>query len=146
MAASITVYLENTPYRTAAHNGRHTVYFDEPIDAGGGDTAPDPTEMLLASLGSCSLITMLMYASRKGWKIRSARVELSEKAERTPEGWNTVIQRQIFLEGELDESQQERLLHISKRCPVAQMLTGSIAIETNLNIQDSSANATLPAL
>ncbi|GAB1429221.1 OsmC family protein [Ignavibacteria bacterium] len=132
MATEITVSLGETPYLTTADNGRHIFYIDEPLSAGGGDTAPDPMEMLLASLGSCSLITMKMYATRKEWLIRSMKMKLSISTERTADGQRSVIHRHIIIDGDLDEQQRERIVHISKQCPVARVLSGNVNIETEI--------------
>lgn len=132
VTTEITVSLDEIPYRTTADNGRHLFYIDEPISSGGGDTAPDPMEMLLASLGSCSLITMKMYATRKEWLIRSMKMKLAIYTERTPDGQRSVIHRHIIIDGDLDEQQRERIVHISKQCPVARVLSGSVSIETEI--------------
>ncbi len=41
---------------------QHYVSADEPQGAGGDDSAPNPQELLAASLASCTAITMEMYA------------------------------------------------------------------------------------
>ena len=49
--------------------GHHVLQSDEPSDTGGKDAAPDPHELLLASLGACTSITAQMYAARKRWPL-----------------------------------------------------------------------------
>ncbi len=45
--------------------GNHTLIADEPLGVG-DDAGPDPYALLLSSLGSCKVMTVLMYARKKG--------------------------------------------------------------------------------
>jgi putative redox protein len=106
--------------------GPHTVRFDEPADtAGGTDTGPAPTRMLLASLGACEAITLRMYAARKGWPLTDVRVTLNGS---TRDGV-FVIRRHVEMDGPLDEAQRTRLHEIVNKCPVQKILTGEVRIE-----------------
>ncbi len=96
---------------------------DEPIEVGGANLGPKPTELLLSALASCKIITVQMYASRKGWKVDDMNVELTFMEK---EGDKTVIEKRINFTGELDEKQRARLVEISGRCPVVKMLKDSI--------------------
>jgi len=106
--------------------GSLKVLSDVPIGDGGGDQGPSPHEYLAASLGSCTAMTMLMYARRKDWPLENSEVEVS--IEETP-GRATFV-RKIHLIGPLDETQKQRLLEIADRCPVHKVLSGQIKIET----------------
>lgn len=115
------------PYRTHIQAGAHSLYADEPIADGGGDTGASPYQLLLASLGSCTVITLQMYAQRKGWNIGvQASLNLIREAD------TTTIYREISLSGELDATQRERLLQVAKACPVAKILSGSVVIQSSL--------------
>jgi putative redox protein len=105
--------------------GPHVVRIDEPVESGGTDTGPTPREMLLAALGACEAITLRMYAARKGWPLRDAKVRLTSS---TVEGVY-VIKRQLTLEGELDAAQRARLREIADRCPVQRAITGEVRVE-----------------
>ncbi len=111
----------------------HALVADEPADAGGEDAGPAPHDYLLASLGACTAITLRLYAERKGWALRRVcvRVRRGEPSQRASDGVRVEhLQRDIELEGELDEAQRARLVEIAERCPVHRTLTADIEIAT----------------
>lgn len=120
--------------------GRHTLTADEPASAGGGDTGPDPYALLLASLGSCTSMTIGLYARRKQWpldrvtvRLRHSRVHAADCEHcETKEGSIDRIERDIELAGALSAEQRTRLLEIASRCPVHRTLTSEIDIRTRL--------------
>lgn len=117
-------------FRTEVTNGRHTAVADEPVEVGGSDSAMKPTELLAASLGTCTAITLQMYAQRKDWPLEGVevRVTLDPANPKDPESV-TRMRQEVALEGPLDDEQRERLHVISGRCPVHRMLDGPIEIE-----------------
>ena len=100
----------------------HEWLADEPLDVGGMDLGPKPSELLLSALISCKIITIMMYAGRKGWEVQDVNISLKmgEKSE------ITLIEKSISFTGNLDEAQTQRLIDVSARCPVAKMLGNSI--------------------
>lgn len=116
-------------YQTIATSGNHAVVADEPSDLGGTDTGMNPFGLLLASLGSCTVITLRMYIDRKMWVVDEINVDLELFA--VPDG--NLIETRIHFKGELIDEQIERLLDIAKKCPVHKLITGNVTIETKLN-------------
>ncbi len=104
----------------------HRLSADEEAVKGGENTGPAPHELLLAALGSCTAMTLKVYAERKAWPLRDARVTLNGA---TTDG-RFVITRQIALTGELDAAQRQRLIEIANKCPVHKTLAGEIEIVT----------------
>jgi putative redox protein len=121
-------------------DGRHSLYADEPVATGGGDTGPGPYELLLMALGSCTSMTIEMYATRRKWlleqvvvRLRHERVHAEDCAD--CEDVNSMLDRiELGLEliGPLDEGQRARLLQIAEKCPVHRTLTSKIDIRTSL--------------
>ncbi len=110
---------------------------DEPVDQGGQDSGPKPTEILLGALGSCAVITAKLYAQRKGWDLR--RMEVSLEMERVdPASYPAytgdatilhVIRKHYIIEGDLTEEQKTRLIEIGGKCPVARVLEHPVIFE-----------------
>lgn len=137
MAKRVTVqYLPDYTYSQLLTAGRHGFVADEPEADGGDDLGPSPYELLLWALGSCTAMTLLMYARRKGWDVAECSVHLThdrvhakdcEECEEET-GRVEVIKREISLRGQISEEQKERLLEIAGRCPVHKTITGSPTI------------------
>lgn len=131
----VHIHLGDKNYRTVMHAGRHELISDEPENSGGEDLGPDPYDYLLMALGSCSVITMKMYADRKKWPIEELFVELLHyKKEIKGDGESPekrdVIEKEVIVKGDLTDEQVERLVEISKKCPVHRTLMNSIEIVT----------------
>jgi putative redox protein len=108
----------------------HQLTIDEPGDAGGDDTGPDPRELLAVSLASCTAITMEMYAARKGWEIGHVEVDVEYScAER---GAPTKFQLVMRLPDDLPEEQVERLRVIAAKCPVHRVLDGEVMFQERI--------------
>jgi len=120
--------------------GRHVIHTDEPLDAGGLDTGLSPYDLLCASLGACTAMTLRSYADLKGIALERVGVELTHQkihaadcAEcETREGKIDRIDRLITLEGDLGPQQRATLLEIADKCPVHRTLHSEVLINTRL--------------
>jgi len=108
--------------------GPHELAGDEPRESEGDDTGPSPHELLLAALGSCTSMTVKLYADRKGWPLRGVEVRVTGRSE----GGDYLIARTLHFMGDLHDTQEARLLEIAEKCPVAKTLRGTIQISTAL--------------
>ncbi len=120
--------------------GAHHLVADEPAADGGTDAGPTPYGLLLAALGTCSGMTMRLYADRKGWPLAGTRVRLRHSRDHAADCENCVagdarierIDRELELLGPLTEAQRVRLAEIADHCPVHRTLRSRVEIVTKL--------------
>ena len=103
---------------------------DEPMAFGGLGSGPNPYDLLGAALGSCTAMTLRLFANRKGWPL--VRVAVTVVHARDGAAARDVFARDISLEGELDETQRVKLLEIAERCPVHRTLQHGADVTTRL--------------
>jgi len=133
-----------SPYGERITAGGHQLVADEPTIVGGADSGPTPYDLLLASLGACTAITVRMYAERKGWPLRNVTVRLRHQRIHatdcanceTRTGQLDHIERELEFDGDLTDEQRARLLDIAERCPVHRMLHSEVLISTTQSAQD----------
>ncbi len=133
-------------YRTAIQAGRHALVGDEPESVGGDDDGPTPYGFLLSALGSCTGMTLRMYADRKEWPLDETIVRLShekvhaEDCENcdTEQGQVDRITREIEIRGRLSDDQRERLFEIANKCPVHRTLLGDVDVHSSLRSRDDA--------
>ena len=121
-------------------NGRHEWKADEPIDAGGTDTGPNPYELLLGSLAACTCVTIAWYCQFKKLPLESvsasydfARVHADDckDCDIPNRGFIEKITGNVHIEGNFDDAQRKRLAQIAERCPVHKTLAHGVEFEDN---------------
>ena len=110
----------------------HAVCVDEPEEAGGANRGPSPTRLLAASLASCTAITVVMYADRKGWELGD--LEVAVDFEEGARGKAARFEVTVRLGGPLTEDQTERIRTIAARCPVHRTLVGEVEITDRVEL------------
>ncbi|WP_299821335.1 OsmC family protein [uncultured Pontibacter sp.] len=120
--------------------GSQTMIIDESGVMQGMKPGADPYDFILGALGACTVITLHMYAQRKGWPLEKAEVKLRhdrvhatdcEQCE-SADAKLSQVTKHLHLYGNLNEEQRKRMEAISARCPVQKTLEAGIAIKTIL--------------
>lgn len=127
-------------FTTAMKVGNHHLTADEPTSFGGNDFGPSPYELVSAGLSACTVMTIQMYAKRKGWPLENVEVHTSygkshaqdcDDCETNSAKIDT-FNRDIRFKGDLDEKQIDRLLQIADKCPVHKTLHSDTQIVTKV--------------
>ncbi len=127
-------------FTTQLKVGKHYLLADEPESFGGNDYGPSPYELVSAGLSACTVMTIQMYAKRKGWEVTNVEVHTSYSKSHAQDCENCeddgtkidTFQREIRFSGNLDEKQIQRLLQIADKCPVHKTLHTETQVITTL--------------
>ena len=141
----VAVSIGSEDYTCEIKTENHGLLADEPKAMGGKDLGPSPYEYLLGALGSCTAMTLRMYARRKKWDLEGVVVHLSHSREHPSDCENCddkmaridVIEKLIEMEGDLDIDQRARLMEIAEKCPVNKTLLNAISIRSEELIMSS---------
>ncbi|PHN04888.1 bifunctional alpha/beta hydrolase/OsmC family protein [Flavilitoribacter nigricans] len=142
---AVAVRLGEEGYTTEIMVRHHSLQADEPESVGGNDFGPSPYELVAAGLGACTAMTLQMYARRKKWPLEEVVVHLEHYKDyrsdqenlEDPKSKIDHFSRTIEIEGDLDETQRQRLLEIANKCPVHRTMEGEIEVVTDLRMDKS---------
>jgi putative redox protein len=110
--------IPGTLRQDVAIEGRHRLITDQPEELGGEGSGPSPHELLPAALAACVTVTLVQYGRTKGWDLGEVTVEVEYDKGSTPRRVETVIR----LDGDLSETQLERLEKVARACPLRRSL------------------------
>lgn len=100
----------------------HRVTVDQPVDVGGEDTAPTPTELFIASLASCVAFYARRYLARHHLPTSGLAVEAAYEMGSRPSRVSAVT-LELQLPDGVPESRREALLAVASHCTVHNTLT-----------------------
>lgn len=138
--SQVVAQTEQGSFTTELRAGKHRLVADEPAKVGGADLGPTPYDLLSSGLAACTTMTLQMYATRKKWDLKEAKVHIDYKKDYYKDANNCEtsdtkidqFHRTLELIGDLDEEQRKRLLEIADKCPVHKTLHSEIKITTQL--------------
>jgi putative redox protein len=116
-------------FQLRVQTGDHSFLMDEPVSVGGLSSGPSPFDLLCAALGACTLMTIKLYAARKGWTLDGLAVRVTHR-KGSPEARDQ-FDRVMEL-GDVTAEQRERLIYIAERCPVHLLLERGAEVSTSL--------------
>lgn len=135
----VKVRLAGDSYTSEVMTPFHHLLADEPESVGGKNLGPTPYDLLMASLGTCTAMTLKMYADRKSWDLGEITVFLNHEkvhqedslaVEGEKGGKISKFTRVLDIKGELTDDMREKLLEIANKCPVHKTLHEPIEVET----------------
>ncbi|MFK7936138.1 MAG: alpha/beta fold hydrolase [Saprospiraceae bacterium] len=137
----VVVRLGNEGFTTEVMIRKHGLTADEPESVGGNDFGPSPYELVSAGLGTCTAMTMQMYARRKKWDLQEVIVHLEHYKDYAADMEAAVdekptkidhFDRVIEIKGDLSVEQKTRLMEIADRCPVHRTMHSEVKVNTTL--------------
>jgi putative redox protein len=114
-------------FQVFVQTGSHHFLMDEPAAAGGLDSGPNPFDLLCSALAGCTLMTLKLYADRKGWTLDQLKVSVTHRkdAAEPKDRFECIVEL-----GDVTSEQRERLLYIAGRCPVHLVLERGAEVPT----------------
>lgn len=133
--------LEQSNFTTQMQTAKHNFLADEPKSFGGDDYGPSPYDFLSASLASCTVMTLKLYAERKKWELEEVYCYVTYSRKHSDDvmtnsrgsGKIDHFEKNLKLIGNLDQSQRDKLKEIASKCPVHKTLLSKTVIETILD-------------
>jgi putative redox protein len=127
-------------FQQEVFSDHHHWFADEPTQLGGKNSGPDPYEHLLAALGTCTAMTIRMYADHKKIPLEHVEVSLSHERNYVDDAGSVSEQdtkiesliRKVQLIGQLSDVEKNRLMEIADRCPVHRTLHNNPQVLTTL--------------
>ena len=117
-------------FQVEIRTGGATFVADEPAEIGGLGSGPTPYDLLGSALAACTVMTLRLYAERKGWPLAAARVRVLHRREGLDA--KDRFAREVVLDGPLSADQRRQLLEIANRCPVHRTLERGAELVTVL--------------
>ena len=119
---------------------KHYLVADEPKDIGGTDLGSTPYDLLVSALGTCTAITIRMYAKHKGIDLQEVKVHLTREKRHATDATDTenpnslmeFIDLELEVAGNLTEEEKAGILRIAHKCPVHKTLVNGLQINASM--------------
>ena len=100
-----------------AHLNGHIIRTDQPIDGGGGNTAPSPFDLFLASIGTCAGIYVKSFCDNRNIPTEGIKIIQSSKYNKET-GLPTNIDLEIVLPDSFPEKYIDSVINVAELCKV----------------------------
>ena len=124
--------IDGEPLAVALSVDGHPLTIDADTADGGHNLGPNPTRTVEGALAACGVMTMKMYAKRKGWDLQSAEISVRRAPSEDAHAPH-LLEKTLKITGDLDDEQRARLVEIADKCPVHRMLTDSLTIRSRID-------------
>ena len=121
-------------FQVRIDTGEHDFLMDEPVSYGGLSTGPNPFDLLEAALAGCTLMTLRLYAERKGWPADEIRVHVTHRKGAADE--RDRFERELELGDVLTDEQRDRLIEIAQRCPVHMLFERGADVSVGIALEE----------
>lgn len=119
--------------RVSARYKGFVIETDQPVHSGGGESAPAPFDLFLASIGTCAGVYVLSFLQKRGLPSEGAGIVMSH--ERDPETkLVTKISLEIKLPAGFPEKYREAVVRAAETCAVRRHLDHPPAFETFVSV------------
>ncbi|HEY7487187.1 MAG TPA: OsmC family protein [Streptosporangiaceae bacterium] len=108
------------------------ILVDQPLEAGGGDAGPTPTELFVASLAACAAFYARRYLARHGLPAEGLEVGATYQVSDRPPARVTGIDLRIQLPATIPEQRRKALIAVVERCTVHNSITHLPLIEIDI--------------
>ena len=120
--------------RVDAQIGERIVHTDQPVDAGGGDSAPTPYELFLASMGTCAGIFVLSFLQSRDLPTEGVRL-----TERLDVEQGTHLLRGVSLDVHLPKTipakYREAIVRTAEKCSVKRAMQAAPAFAVRVVVE-----------
>ncbi|MEK9784496.1 MAG: OsmC family protein [Gammaproteobacteria bacterium] len=115
----------------------HSVVMDRSPDVGGQNLGARPMEMMLLSLGGCTMIDVILILRKSRQAFSDIRIEIdAERAEDIPQVFTKIHLHFVVMAADIDPKRVERAINLSaeKYCSASRMLESVAEITHDFEI------------
>lgn len=117
-----------------AHLNGHTIKTDQPVDNGGGNSAPAPFDLFLASIGTCAGIYVKSFCDRR--QIPTTGIKIIQSMESTDEKkLASLFKLDIQLPAGFPEKYREAVINAAELCLVKKTINNHPEFKVTSSIQ-----------
>jgi putative redox protein len=115
---------------------------DQPVEAGGGGTAPSPFDLFVASIGACAGLFALRFCRQRG--IDTEGLGLTLAGEREEHGPISVLRLELRLPPSFPAKYRDAIVRAVDQCTVKRHILNPPAFEVRLTEALAEAHEPLP--